>query len=94
VPDAFRYIRLVLTAGGPTYVSAEIAGAAPRYRRVGNLLYDHSFAEVAFREIIMNNGKAGDACVCTRRGRLALSARACGSGSIRQRGRRRQGSAR
>ena len=50
-----RHIRLVLTAGGPTYCNENALGVTVFARRVRNIFYDQSFAEVLFRELLLHH---------------------------------------
>ena len=52
-----RHIRLILDATSPRFVAlAEVSSLG--LRRVGNLLYTHSFAEKLFKEILLQSSKA------------------------------------
>ena len=57
-----RHIRLVLRASGPEYINCEIVGQTPMLRRVRNIYYDHSFADLLLREMILNHGQAAWHC--------------------------------
>ena len=53
-----RHIRLVLDCSGLRYVNAECIGDDLRVRRVRNLYYKHSFADMILREAVLNHAQA------------------------------------
>lgn len=53
-----RFIRLVLTGTGPTYLNADAVTEAVEFRRVRNLYYTRDFAEVLYREAMLYGAKA------------------------------------
>lgn len=50
-----RYVRLVFTAQGLIYCNEEAVGVSLLVRRVLNIFYDKSFAELLYREIILHH---------------------------------------
>lgn len=55
--DLDRWVRLVLTENGPLYRSLEDIGSDMQVRRVRNLYYTSGFADMVYREFILNHGK-------------------------------------
>ena len=55
--DLDRWVRLVLTGNGPLYRSVEDIGCDMQVRRVRNLYYTSGFADMVYREFILNHGK-------------------------------------
>ena len=52
-----RHIRLVFTVDGPVYMNVDSLTNLVAVRRTGNLHYTHEFAEILFREALLNNAK-------------------------------------
>ena len=52
-----KHIRLVLDCSGPRYVNAECIGSDLCVRRVRNLYYTHSFADMILREAVLNHAQ-------------------------------------
>ena len=52
-----KSIRLVFRAAGPAYVNVENIGKTEKLRRVANMYYDHSFADLLLREMILHHGQ-------------------------------------
>ena len=52
-----KHIRLVLDCSGPRYVNVECIGNELCVRRVRNLYYTHSFADMILREAILNHAQ-------------------------------------
>ena len=50
-----RHIRLLFAATGPTYVNAAALGVTILARRVRNVYYDKSFAEMFYRELVLHH---------------------------------------
>eukprot|EP00439_Symbiodinium_sp_Y106_P026516 s5032_g3.t1 len=53
-----KQIRLVFSAAGPSYVPLECIGEMLHVRRVRNLYYTHSFADLIMREMVMGHAQA------------------------------------
>lgn len=53
-----REVRLLFTAGGPVYVNKAAFGTTIFARRVLNIYYDKSFAEVLYREVVLHHSNA------------------------------------
>ena len=53
-----KQIRLVFSATGPLYVMLECIGETLHVRRVRNLYYTHSFADLIMREMVMGHAQA------------------------------------
>ena len=53
-----KQIRLVLDASGPFYANLECLGQILHARRVRNLYYTHSFANLILREMVMGHAQA------------------------------------
>ena len=52
-----KHIRLVLKASGPVYVNLDSIGKTENVRRVRNMYYDHTFADLAVQEMIMQHAQ-------------------------------------
>lgn len=50
-----KFIRLVFSGEGPMYVNADAIGETVVARRVLNIYYDKSFAEILLREIVLHH---------------------------------------
>lgn len=53
-----RFIRLLLTGSGPVYCNESALGVTLLARRVRNIFYDKSFAEILYRELAMHHANA------------------------------------
>eukprot|EP00438_Fugacium_kawagutii_P019392 Skav219438 [mRNA] locus=scaffold1461:120826:121707:- [translate_table: standard] len=53
-----RFVRLLLTASGPMYCNESALGVTVLARRVRNIFYDKSFAEILYRELVMHHANA------------------------------------
>ena len=77
-----RDIRLLLDGAGPTFINAATVQSWPSEgpttlaRRVGDTYYSHAFAEILFKEFMLNHGRARP----TRARIVPHYARACASG--------------
>ena len=56
-----KELRLVLRSSGPAYINAACIDTDCQLRRVRNIYYDHSFADMLLQEIILHHGQ--DACL-------------------------------
>ena len=65
-----KHMRLVLDSSGPRYVHAACIGKELCVRRVRNLYYTHSFADMLLREAVLNHAQAPWLC---------LQAKLCGN---------------
>ena len=52
-----KHIRLVLDCSGPRYVNVDCIGNDLCVRRVRNLYYTHSFADMILREAVLNHAQ-------------------------------------
>ena len=53
-----KQIRLVFDATGPKYVNVSNLGKTVQVRRVRNLYYTYSFADLLLREMVLNHAQA------------------------------------
>ncbi|CAE7220712.1 unnamed protein product [Symbiodinium sp. CCMP2592] len=53
-----KKIRLILDATGPRYVNLESIGTTIKARRVKNMYYTHSFADLLLREMVLGHAQA------------------------------------
>ena len=60
-----KQIRLVFDAAGPKYVNVSNIGSTMQVRRVRNLYYTHSFADLLLREMVLNHAQASRPRVST-----------------------------
>ena len=58
-----REIRLVYDESGPMYVNLACIGSTVHARRVRNMYYTHSFADVLVREMVLSHAQAFLACM-------------------------------
>ena len=57
------YLTMVLTSAGPRFVSPRDLGSTIIVRRVGNLYYDRSFAQLFAKELILSQGRLQPALI-------------------------------
>ena len=50
-----RYVRLLFTAAGPMYCNESALGVTVLARRVRNIYYDRSFAEILYQELVLHH---------------------------------------
>ena len=58
-----KAIRLVFTSAGPVYVNKSNLGRSLVARRVLNIYYDRSFAEMLYREIVLHHSNVAWHCI-------------------------------
>ena len=59
-----KQIRLIFDATGPKYVNVSNIGSTMQVRRVRNLYYTHSFADLLLREMVLNHAQASRPQAC------------------------------
>ena len=59
-----KQIRLIFDATGPKYVNVSSIGSTMQVRRVRNLYYTHSFADLLLREMVLNHAQASRPQAC------------------------------